>query len=52
MLRSYTTIGRAQSFARTLQTRFPDRTFTVILSPFASYPFRWLIRTGTAYVGR
>lgn len=52
MLRSYTTIGRAQSFARKLQARFPDRTFVVVQSPFASYAFRWLIKTGSAYVSR
>jgi hypothetical protein len=52
MLRSYSTIGRAMSYARKLQTKFPDRTFTVVLSPFSSYAFRYLIRTGSAYVGR
>ena len=44
MLRSYSTIGRAQAYARKLQTRFPNAEFVVVLSPFASYAFRWLIK--------
>lgn len=59
-LRSYETIGRAQAYARTLQTRFDGAVFVVVLSPFASYAFRWLIKVkrgngrivGGAYVGR
>jgi hypothetical protein len=59
-LRSYSTIGRAQAYARTLQARFPNAEFVVVLSPFASYAFRWLIKVqrgerylcGGAYVGR
>lgn len=59
-LRNYSTIGRAQAYARKLQTRFPDCEFVVVLSPFQSYAFRWLIKVnrggryiaGGAYVGR
>lgn len=52
MLRSYSTIGRAQSYARKLAARFPERTFVVVLSPLPSYAFRYLIRTGSAFVGK
>jgi len=43
-LRNYSTIGRAQSYARKLQARFPDVVFVVVLSPFQSYAFRFLIK--------
>lgn len=52
MLRSYSSIGRAQAYARRLAAKFPDRTFVVVLSPFTSYAFRYLIKTGSAYVSR
>lgn len=59
-LRNYGTIGRAQAYARTLQTRFPNAQFVVVLSPFQSYAFRWLIKVqrgerylaAGCYVGR
>lgn len=60
MLRSYRTEKRAEGYARVLRARFPDAEFEVVLSPFWSYAFRWLIRVrkggrywggGDVYVG-
>lgn len=51
-LRNYSTIGRAQSYARKLAAKYPDRTFVVVMSPLPSYAFRWLIKTGSAFVCR
>lgn len=42
-LRSYSTLGRAIRYARTLQACYPDSVFDVRLSPFTGYAFRWLI---------
>lgn len=52
MLRSYATLGRALAYARRLSHRWPHRTFVVVLSPLPEYAFRYLIKTGSAYVGR
>ncbi len=56
-LRSYSTLGKAMLYARTLQTRYPESMFDVRLSPFRSTAFRWLIfvRAGNgagSFVGR
>ncbi len=43
-LRNYRTQQAAEAYADKLRKRFPDAAFDVRPSPFAAYPFRYLIR--------
>ncbi len=43
-LRNYRTTKTAEAYADKLRKRFPEAAFEVRPSPFAAYPFRFLIR--------